>query len=100
MLFILTISGSQALLMEDSHDAFCSQHTVTGSMLRLLSKAPALNVGSCLQDDTCSEPGAGIPGDAEITSDYVRPPDDCFLTGHCLWSPLIRHHFSSACMMQ
>lgn len=25
-----------------------------------------------LQDDTCSEPGAGIPGDPNIPSNYVR----------------------------
>ena len=27
-----------------------------------------------LQDDTCSEPGAGIPGDLNIPSNYVSSP--------------------------
>ena len=74
---------------------------------KALSAFPESNENNMLwplQDDTCSEPGAGIPGDPNIPSNYVRQFLHPYRVPHCdstkysMCCPLNRLHLCMRCL--
>ena len=66
---------SQAAFIKHVCDLSLGHQPTSMRETKALSAFPESNENNILwplQDDTCSEPGAGIPGDPNIPSNYVR----------------------------